>query len=152
MRCSHARPMIITQLDNELSAKRSRTLQQHVVNCSSCLAYRLEMTKLNSRLSGSAPPELPGWIHHRIIAQTKDHDNRRVKSYRLLQLQKVPALLAIAFSLWMGGLMGTKVYNSINTSQTPKTLTANSALTEYTGFGESSSMDLISFNHRGINE
>lgn len=152
MRCSHARSMLITQLDNELSAKRSRTLQQHVLNCASCQAYRLELTKLNSRLSASAVPELPGWIHSRIIAQTHDHDKRRVKSYRLLQLQKVPALLAIALSLWMGGLMGTKVYTSMNKTNAPKTLTANSAVVDYTGFGETSSMDRITFNHRGINE
>lgn len=152
MRCSNAQSLIIPQLDNELNNRKNQKLQQHIRSCSSCQAFQAELIQLNTRLGSAPKQDFPAWIHHQIIDQTNAHDQRRRSSFRLLQLQKVPAFLAILLSLGIGSWVGTKAFDLNNNPSSSKLLTANSALVDYTGFGETSIMEVVTASGGGINE
>ncbi|HRY83727.1 MAG TPA: hypothetical protein P5533_03740 [Candidatus Cloacimonadota bacterium] len=152
MRCSNAQKLIIPQLDHELNNRKSQKLQQHIRSCYSCQAYQTELCRLNSGLESLSGQDFPAWIHHRILDQADQHDKVRRSSFRLLQLQKVPAFLAILLSLGIGFRVGTKAFDLKTRPETAKVLTANSALVDFTGFGETSIMELVSVPGGGINE
>lgn len=149
MRCSKAQEMIILKLDKELKARYSVSLEKHLAVCADCRLYREEMGKQNARFTELSAPQYPSWLHHRILAQANEHDSLRRHSRMMLQLQKIPALIAILLSLYIGTLVGIKT-NSSATAGTQE-YSETTSTTALASFGENSIVD-DSYYNGGYNE
>ncbi|MDD3143053.1 MAG: hypothetical protein PHG32_02535 [Candidatus Cloacimonetes bacterium] len=112
MRCSKAKRQIELKLDNEL--RQGHALELHLQNCASCRAYQAESARLQLLLNNQPQPEFPGWLHHRIMDQAAQHDSQRIHLKHSFRLQTIPALAAIALSLFLGVAIGKNVYRSVN--------------------------------------
>ncbi len=113
MRCSKARRQIELKLDHEL--RQGHALELHLQNCPACRAYQAEAAQLQMILRNQSPqPEFPGWLHHQIMDQAARHDRKRVHLKNSWKLQAIPALAAIALSLFIGLSIGKTAYRSAN--------------------------------------
>lgn len=65
-------------------------------------------------LSGQPQPEFPAWLHHQIMEQAASHDRKRLRLKHKFRLQAIPALAAIALSLFMGVAIGKTAYRKMN--------------------------------------
>ena len=149
MRCSNAQSMIILKLDKELRARYSASLEKHLAACSACRLFREEMLSQNSRFASLSQPAVAPWIHSRILDQAAAHDNRRLRSRMIFQLEKIPALAAVLLSLYIGTLVGIKTHNS--TSASASAQISSGQTTEVASFGENSLVD-ESYNNGGSDE
>ncbi|MDD4223961.1 MAG: hypothetical protein PHD87_05185 [Candidatus Cloacimonetes bacterium] len=112
MRCSKARRQIELKLDNEL--KQSHALELHLQHCGPCRAYQAEATRLQLILRNQPQSEFPGWLHHRIMDQAARHDSKRVHLKNSFRLRTIPALAAVALSLFIGVAIGKTAYRNVN--------------------------------------
>jgi len=119
MRCSKARRQIELKLDNELG--QSHALELHLKDCAACRAYQADAARLQMLLRNQPQPEFPSWLHHRIMEQAARHDSKRIRLKHSFNLQTIPALAAIALSLFLGVAIGKNVYRSVKSI--PKTPT-----------------------------
>ena len=112
MRCSKARRQTELKLDNEL--RQSHALELHLKDCAACRAYQADAARLQMLLRNQPQPEFPSWLHHRIMEQAARHDSKRIRLKHSFNLQTIPALAAIALSLFLGVAIGKNVYRSVN--------------------------------------
>lgn len=112
MRCSKARRQIELKLDNEL--KQSHALELHLQHCGACRAYQAEAARLQMLLRNQPQSEFPGWLHHQIMDQAARHDSKRLHLKHSFRLQTIPALAAVALSLFIGVAIGKTAYRNVN--------------------------------------
>ncbi len=134
MRCKTAERYISLKLDDELCARRQKTLHRHLQKCSSCARIKSANLALQTQLQELPQPEFPQWLHHRILNNLPQQKKNSRAGKRALSY--ATASLAIIFSLLAGTLAGIKGYE---TTEDDKQI-----VTEYTyiSFGEQSLMDV----------
>lgn len=135
MRCSTAKRYINLQLDSELKPKHQHSLDKHLVACSSCRIWQTEEQKLHGLLSAKPAPELPSWVHARIMDSVHRLDNKRPSFAYKLRLATAGAAIAVVISTWAGMQIGITSFK--NTSTTNDT----SIATVSTDFGENTILE-----------
>lgn len=136
MRCSQARKHIDLRAGTAQGALNAR-LEEHLNHCPACRQYQAQDGALGKLFDEAQLPDLPDWIHTRIIQQSREHDSRRVQFKHRGRWQMIPTLAAIAVSLYLGGLVGFSSFNFSATASTGND-SSYSNDTEYALFGESS--------------
>lgn len=116
MRCSTAKRYINMQLDSELKPKHRHPLDKHLAKCSSCRAWQSEEQKLHTMLSARPAPELPSWVHARIMDSVHRLDNKRPSFAHKLRLATAGAAIAVVISTWAGMQIGIKSFDETNTT------------------------------------
>ncbi len=141
MRCTKARAYIDLR-SGGLDTQRETKLQEHLTSCASCRLYQSQDAVLSAAIGTAPSVELPAWIHARIMDSSRQHDTSRVRIKHLGRWQAVPTLAAIALSLYLGGLVGSKSFtnNSTLAATAPFSQLQNS---EYASFGESSLLESV---------
>lgn len=143
MRCTHAQSMIITRLAGELSASRKLALKQHLDACISCQTYLKEQTRLKEALEAMPAPEFSHSVHDKIMSEIRSQ--KLQKSHNLHHfMRQIPAAAAIAFSLFLGSLIGIKAYEPADLSLAEST-ELSEEIFELASFGENSILDEISY-------
>ena len=132
MRCSKAQRYIDLQLDGELQPKLQQHLQQLLAGCDACRGWQAEARKMQLMLAQNPAPELPIWVHARIMDQVHRLDNKRPTFVRRFKLATATAAIAIMLSTWAGMEVGIKSFNDSTSSETS---------TAYSGFGENTMLD-----------
>lgn len=132
MRCSKAQRYIDLQLDGELQPKLQQHLQQHLAGCDACRGWQADARKMQLMLAQNPAPELPTWVHARIMDQVHRLDNKRPTFVRRFKLATATAAIAIMLSTWAGMEVGIKSFNDSTSSETS---------TAYSGFGENTMLD-----------
>ncbi len=135
MRCSTAKRYINLQLDSELKPKHQHSLDKHLAACSSCRIWQTEEQKLHGLLSAKPAPELPSWVHARIMDSVHRLDNKRPSFAYKLRLATAGAAIAVVISTWAGMQIGITSFK--NTSTTNDT----SIATVSTDFGENTILE-----------
>jgi len=136
MRCSKAQRYIDLQLDGELKPHLQQHLQQHLAGCNACRDWQAEASRMQLMLAQNPAPELPSWVHPRIMDQIHRLDNARPSFVRRFKLATATAAIAIMLSTWAGMEVGIKSFNSTYTSETSTTTSST-----YSGFGENTMLD-----------
>ncbi len=150
MNCSKARHYLDLMLDGELKEGLIPMAELHLKGCPSCRSYYDAGKTLNQMLGMAPEAAFPEWLHQRILHQASQHEPQRIGFARRWKLQTIPALLAVAVSLYVGALMGVKAY-AANTQTYATEATQSTESYELASFGESLLMDLDS-NNGGYNE
>ena len=135
MRCSTAKRYINLQLDNELKAKHQHSLDRHLAKCSACRAWQAEELKLHAMLSAKPAPELPSWVHARIMDSVHHLDTKRPAFAHKLRLATAGAAIAVIVSTWAGVQIGIKSFHHSPNNRN------NSISTFSTYFGENTIME-----------
>ncbi len=127
MRCFTAKRLIDPWLDKELKESRVNALLEHLKKCPGCSQEAQQSQRMNQLLRTDFDPELPAWVHNRILADVRSHETkRRTYNYRY-RLQAIPASLAVLLSLYIGMQIGISTFGTNQTTE---------AQTEYVTFGE----------------
>ena len=140
MRCAKARTYIDLSHGGLEEAKQAR-LEEHLSQCVSCRAYKAQDQALGAMIGKAPATEFPQWVHARIIEQSREHDPRRVHIKHLNRWKAVPTMAAIAFSLYLGGLVGSKSFTTGSSVSSSGTSSAQQ-ITQYASFGESTLLEL----------
>jgi len=138
MRCAKVRKKLIPHQDKELAGGLTLHLEKHLRRCGSCRKYASELRRLDSLLQSDDDPQMPQWMHERIMHQIKSHEPQRLSFRRRWKLQTVPITLALLLSLYVGTLVGVKTF-SYEPSE-PSTESENIS------YGETSLYDLAYLN------
>lgn len=119
MRCARYRHYLDLQLDGALEKAATVRLEAHLANCDSCKSYHEQGLKLKQLVQSAPQPEVPVWIHNRIIDQCRAHESQRVQIRKRSRLQLVPAAMAVMLSLVLGSLVGKNAFSvQLQSSQT----------------------------------
>jgi len=142
MRCNTAKRLIDLQLDNELLQGRVRELELHLKDCADCREFKAQGARLQLLLRHQPRHEFPTWLYHRILDQAASHDRKRLFIKHRRKLQLIPALMALALSIMLGGMIGKFGYNRVNPFPEDKAQALQELpATQIASFGESSLLD-----------
>ncbi len=133
MRCKNARRLIDLALDKV--PDQNSLLKQHLELCPKCKALYLHNQLMDQMLRVESSPELPEWIHNRIMDSVITHEPKRMTYRRRWSLQAVPAGMAVLLSLYVGILVGIKTFVPVQETTTQEI--------EYVTYGENT---LIAFD------
>lgn len=132
MRCSTAKRYINLQLDGEIKPEPQHRLKQHLAKCPACRSWQAEELRLYQLLSAKPVPEMPAWIHARIMDSVHRLDAKRSNFAHKFRLATAGVAIAVLISAWGGMEIGIKSFGDANSPQDNSVATVSSAFGENT--------------------
>ena len=132
MTCRNIRKQLVPWLDNQLPAEQADRLRlwlescERVRHCSKCHPFIQEQKALNSALSTLPQPELPPYVHARIMDRIQSAPIAHTASRRSVW-KTIPVAAAILLSFYIGSMVSMKTFSTSTTVQTTSAQTTSSS-------------------------
>jgi len=133
-------------LDKELHPDRAREIQawldrcQQVRHCDKCLRQISDLNTIKTALVSQAPPELPTYVHARIMDKVKS-DPIITTNRRLSVWKTIPVAAAVLLSFYVGSLVSAKTFSTGQTASVQTT--AKQSSSEVFTLGENSLLTVV---------
>lgn len=113
MKCADFRKAINRYADNEISGASGEAMRQHVETCPACRRKLAQLDQLDRLLTASPTPDIPPDLANAIMRRARQMGTPNLHILRIpvwwIELTlpaRVAAIILLALSLSVGGLMG----------------------------------------------